>query len=324
MADRFQLGILGVPSDSLLNQIAEVHRFAEIHVAKTPDQAEALIPETEILFTLGHTGAWIEVNWKSCNKLKWIHSASTGVEDILFPALRKHSVVLTNSRGAYASPLAEFVMFCVLFFAKAFSVMERNRQEHRWEDYPLKEVRGQTIGIVGFGETGLAVSRLAKAFGMRILATKRSPQADFSKQELADLMISGEEWHELLNASDYVVNALPLTAETKGKFGTSEFRAMKTTGCFINVGRGGTVQESTLVKALEQGWIAGAGLDVYETEPLPPNSELYSLPNVILSPHGADKIASSTENVARIFVENVRRYTRRMPLLNLVNKQIGY
>ena len=326
MADRFQLAILGKPSESLLNQMAEVRRFAKIHIAETTEQAGALIPETEVLFTLSHTGGWIEQHWTSFERLRWIHSSSTGVEDILFPELQKHSVVLTNSRGAYASPLAEFVMFCVLFFAKAFPVMERNRQEHRWEDYPLKEVRGETIGIVGFGETGQAVSRLAQAFSMRILATKRNLQACIGKEENEGVvqLIPGERWVELLSASDYVVNALPLTAETLGKFGASEFCAMKTTAYFINVGRGRTVQESALIKALREGQIAGAGLDVFETEPLSPNSELFSLPNVILSPHCADKIASSRHNVVRIFVENVRRYSKGLPLLNIVNKETGY
>ena len=326
MTDRFKLAILGIPPKSLIDQLAEVQRFAEIHIAETPEQAGALSPEIEVLFTLGHTGNWIKQHWRSFGKLRWIHSGSTGVEDILFPALQKDSVVLTNSRGAYASPLAEFVMFCVLFFAKAFPVMERNRQEHRWEDYPLKEVRRQTIGIVGFGETGQAVSRLAKAFGMRILAIKRNLLVCTTKKEDEEVaqLIPGERWDELLSGSDYVVNALPLTTETLGKFGAREFSKMKTTGYFINVGRGRTVQESTLVRALREGWIAGAGLDVCEAEPLSPDSELYSLPNVVLSPHCADKITSSRDNVARLFVENVRRYAKGMPLLNIVNKQIGY
>jgi phosphoglycerate dehydrogenase-like enzyme len=272
---------------------------------------------------LGHTGAWLQAHWESAARLKWIQTGSTGVEDILFPALQRHSVVLTNSRGAYSSPLAEFVMFCVLYFAKAFPVMERNRRERRWADYPLQETRGQTIGIVGFGETGRAVSRLATSFGMRVLATKRNPPAQ-AREEGVDQLIPAERWHELLSTSDYVVNALPLTTETQGKFGEGEFRAMKKTSCFVNVGRGGTVQESTLVRALREGWIAAAGLDVYETEPLAPDSELYSLPNVILSPHCADKIASSTDKVARMFLENVRQYTKGEPLQNVVNKQLGY
>jgi phosphoglycerate dehydrogenase-like enzyme len=323
MTNRFPLLILGTPSESFLDQIAEVRQFAEIQIAQTPEVAALLIPDAEVILVLGHTGRWLQPHWESAARLKWIQASSTGVEDILFPALQRHSAVLTNSRGAYSSPLAEFVMFCVLYFAKAFPVMEHNRREHRWADYPLQEIRRQTIGIVGFGETGRAISRLATAFGMRVLATKRNPPVPARGEEV-DKLIPAERWHELLSASDYVVNTLPITSETHGKFGENEFRAMKATSCFVNVGRGKTVQESTLIRALRENWIAAAGLDVYETEPLVPESELYSLPNVILSPHCADKTASSAEEVARIFVENVRQYTKGEPLRNIVNKQLGY
>jgi phosphoglycerate dehydrogenase-like enzyme len=321
MTSRFSLLIMGMPSESFFDELGELRQLADIQIAQSSDQAALLIPEAEVILILGHTGAWLQAHWKSVTRLKWIQTSSTGVEDLMFPALKRHPVLLTNSRGAYSSPLAEFVMFCVLYFAKAFLVMERNRGERRWVDYPLQDARGQTIGIVGFGETGRAVSCLAKAFGMRVLATRRNFRVS---EEGVDQLIPVERWHELLSLSDYVVNTLPLTSETQGRFGEGEFRAMKTTSCFVNVGRGRTVQESILVRALKEGWIAAAGLDVYETEPLPPDSELYSLPNVILSPHCADKTASSTDKVAGIFLENVRRYTKGEPLRNIVNKQLGY
>jgi phosphoglycerate dehydrogenase-like enzyme len=323
MTTRFHLLILGAPSESFLEQIAEVRQLAEIQIAQTREQAAQLISEAEVILTLDHVGSWLQELWVSAAKLKWIQAGSTGVEDIVFSSMKNHPVVLTNSRGAYSSPLAEFAMFCVLYFAKAFPIMERNRLERRWADYPLQEVRGQTIGIVGFGETGQAVSRLANALGMRVLATKRNPLTP-TGETAVDQLIPPERWHELLRNSDCVVNALPLTPETRGRFGEDEFRAMKTSSCFINVGRGKTVQESKLVMALKEGWIAAAGLDVYETEPLPPESELYSLPNVILSPHCADKVASSLDKVARIFLDNIRRFAKGEPLENIVNKELGY
>ncbi len=312
---------MGMPTEAFVKRLPELQQLADIQIAQSSDQAALLLPGAEVILIVGHAGTWLQAHWKSVGRLKWIQTSSTGVEDIMFPALKNHPVVLTNSRGAYSSLLAEFVMFCVLYFAKAFPAMEHNRRERCWMDYPLQEARGQTIGIVGFGETGRAVSSLAKAFGMRVLATRRNLRVS---EEEVDQLIPVEHWHELLSASDYVVNTLPLTSETQGKFGKGEFRAMKTTSCFVNVGRGRTVQESILVRALKEGWIAAAGLDVYENEPLPPDSELYSLPNVILSPHCADKTASSAEKVAAIFLENARRYAKGEPLRNIVNKELGY
>jgi phosphoglycerate dehydrogenase-like enzyme len=259
MSDQFVLLILGKPTEQFLDRISEVQRWAEVRIASNLEQAGKSIPEADVILVLAHTGAWLRDHWNSAVKLRWIHTDSTGVEDLLFPALERRPVWLTNSRGAYSSALAEFVMLCVLFFAKAVPDMERNRQKHVWDAYPVKEVRGQTIGIVGFGETGQAVSRLARAFGMSVVATKRNSQATAATEETAQLVPS-ERWHELLSVSDYIVNALPLTAETLRRFGDREFRAMKQTSFFVNVGRGKTVDESSLVKALKEGWIAGAGL----------------------------------------------------------------
>ncbi len=321
MPDRFVLLILGRPPDSFIDLISEVRDWADIRIAESSKEVGEAIHEADVILILGHTGAWLHAYWDYAGRVKWIHSGSAGMEDVVFPSLERQPVVLTNSRGAYSSPLAEFVMFCVLFFAKAYPTMERNRRDHIWQDYPLKEIRGQTIGIVGFGETGRAVSRLATAFGMSVLATKRNREVSGTKEAQ---LVPSESWYELLSTSDYVVNALPLTAETLRKFGESEFRAMKKTSCFVNVGRGRTVEESSLVRALKEGWIAAAGLDVYEREPQPPDSELYLLPNVILSPHCADKVPTSMSNVATLFVENVRRYVKGETLLNIVNKHIGY
>jgi phosphoglycerate dehydrogenase-like enzyme len=133
-----------------------------------------------------------------------------------------------------------------------------------------------------------------------------------------------DRWHDLLSASDYGVNALPLTAETRGMFGEAEVRALQTCACFIFVGRGATVREAVLVRALREGWIGAAGLDVFETEPLPPESELYTLPNVIVSPHSADQTSSFHDASAGILRENVRRYLSGEPLEKLVDKRQGY
>lgn len=292
-----------------------LRQITRLEVAATLSEAGSLLPEAEVVVLIDHTGPWLEANWAQARKLQWVQSSSTGVEDVLFPALRESSVLLTNSRGAYAQPLAEFVVFCVLYFAKGFPAMERNRLERRWEVYPVEEIAGQTIGIVGFGASGSAVARMAKAMGMRVVAVRRRPDGP-------ELPLSG--LGTLLAEADHVVNTLPLTSETRGLFDEGSFRAMKPTATFINIGRGATVCESALIQALRQRSIRGAGLDVFETEPLPPESELYLLPNVILSPHCTDRTAAAERRVADLVVDNVQRFIAGQPLRNVTDKQAGY
>jgi len=294
-------------------------------VQVSEDSPEAArIRDTEIVFLWEtHGQSCFRACWPHVPQLRWVQSSSAGVEKLLFPEFSRSPVVLTNGRGLYAQPLAEFVLFCALSFAKNYSLLERNRGERRWQRYHPNELFGATLGIVGFGGTGRVIARLAKAFGMRVLAVKRSPQAA-EAQELLDRLVPREAYGELLAQSDYVVNALPLTAETAGFFGEAAFRSMKPSGFFINVGRGATVDEEALVRALREGRIAGAGLDVFQQEPLPAESELYTLPNVIVSPHCTDLTDNYPPRSARFFLENLKRYTGGQPLLNVVDKNLGY
>jgi phosphoglycerate dehydrogenase-like enzyme len=293
-----------------------------VRVAQEHEETDG-VRAAEIVFLWEHSEKRFQNCWPHARSLRWVHSGSAGVDKLLFPALAESPVVVTNGRGLYASPLAEFVLFCALFFARNFSLLERNRRARRWQRYRPDELLGATLGIVGFGGTGRAVARLAKAFGMRVLALKRRP-GPAEGQDLVDRLIPGENRGELLRESDYVVNALPLTAETAGYFEESAFRSMKPTACFINVGRGGTVDEQALIRALKEGWIAGAGLDVVEQEPLPAESELYALPNVVLSPHSADSTERFAPRSAEFFVENLKRFVSGQPLLNVVDKSRGY
>jgi phosphoglycerate dehydrogenase-like enzyme len=252
-----------------------------------------------------------------------VQSSSAGVELLLFPEMLESPVVLTNGQGLYAEALGEFVLFCVLSFAKDFRTMEENRRERRWRNYNVAEAQGQTIGIVGLGGTGRVIARMAKAFGMRVIATKRNA-ATGAEDNVVDAVVPVERWHELLGQSDFVVNALPVTPQTMDMFNEEAFRAMKPSARFINVGRGKTVDEDALLRALKEGWIAGAGLDVFKREPLPADSEFYDFPNVIVSPHCADMTPSYPEKSARLLAENLRRYLEGEPLLKVVDKSRGY
>ena len=315
--DRPVLLLLGELSDGWLDPLADIEDLVEIKTARSPEEAGKLIPEAEIIFAWEGSSRWIRAPFPTASKLKWIQNSSAGLERLLFPELIDSSVVVTNGRGLYAPGLAEFVMFCALYFAKDFARLDRNRREGRWDRFYAHDLAGQTIGIVGYGGTGKYVARVAQAFGVRVLAVKRDP-ASGDGREWVDEMFSMERWHELLASSDLVVNTLPFTEQTRGIFGEPEFRSMKNTAIYISVGRGGTTQEDVLVRALKEKWIAGAGLDVYETEPLPPESGLWRLPNVVLSPHCTDMTPTYPRVSARLLCENVRRYVNGEPLKNVV------
>lgn len=320
---RPKLLILGTPPASWFDAAAGLRELTDLLVAENHDDEIDRAGDAEIAFLWEHSEKPFRDCWPHAHQLKWVQTGSAGVEKLLFPALAQSPVVLTNSRGLYAEPLAEFVLFCVLCFAKNFGFLERSRRERRWQRYQTKELLGATLGIVGFGGTGRATARLAKAFGMRVLALRRRP-GPAEGQDLVDRLVGHEDIRELLAQSDHVVNALPLTGETVCYFGETAFRSMKATASFINVGRGGTVDEQALTRALREGWIAGAGLDVFQQEPLPAESELYTLPNVIVSPHSADLTDRYPPRSAQFFLENLKRYVSGQPLLNIVDKSLGY
>jgi phosphoglycerate dehydrogenase-like enzyme len=280
--------------------------------------------DAEIIFTWEKGAYWIRPNFNKASKLKWVQVSSAGLERIMFPALIESPVLLTNGQGLYAAALSEFVMFSILFFTKCFRRIDGNRAVRKWDRFYVNEVKGQTLTLIGYGGTGRATARLAKAFGMKVLAVKRDPQV-VKGSEWVDEVIPLERRYDALAAADFVANTLPLTDETRGMIGEADFRAMKPSAIYINVGRGATTREAELVRALKEGWIAGAGLDVFEAEPLPAESELWGLENVILSPHCTDLTPTYHFESARLLCENIRRHLNGEPLLNLVaDKHRGY
>jgi len=295
-----------------MSRLGPLNQLTQPQVAKTYEQARLLIPRAEIIFIWESTGPWLKSSWDSAVELKWVHTSGVGVESVLFPSMVESPVLLTNSRGYYSNSLAEFVIAAILYFAKDIPRLSRNRLDRRWDRFLMKEIQGQSVGLLGLGHVGRAVVRKAKALGMRVLATKKHV-GDGDADSNVDQLIPFGEWHDLLRASDYVVNTLPLTSETRHSIGQEEFRAIGPTSYFINVGRGGTVQEPVLLQALREGWIAGAAFDVFETEPLDPSSEFYSLPNLLVSPHCCDLTLAYFENTATLFLDNVKRYLAQEP-----------
>ena len=256
-------------------------------------------------------------------RLKWVQVSSAGVERFIDDAFRRSPVILTNASGIHATPIGEFVMEQMLMFAKNASFCFELKQKKQWQRYEPSVLRGKTVGIVGLGNVGKEVARLSKAFGMRVVATRRStPRTQRARH--VDLMLQRQELPRLLAESDYVVITLPYTRETHNLFGETELKAMKTSAYLINIGRGGVIDEDVLVRALSDNWIAGAGLDVFATEPLPPESKLWELPNLLFSPHVSGDMEDYIGHATEVFCKNLRRYLEGKRLFNVVDKQLGY
>ena len=316
-SDRPVLLVLGNLPDDWFLQLASIETVVEIKKARTLEESRPLIPEAEIIFAFESSSGWLQETLRSATKLRWIQNSSAGLERLLFPELIDSSITITNGRALYAPALAEFVMLSALYFAKDVARLDASRRDHRWDRFVGDDLAGRTMGIIGYGGTGRYTARVAKNLGMTVVGVKRWLET-VEGREWVDEMVPLDRWHEALAMSDYVVNALPLTADTRGMFGEPEFRAMKNSAIYINVGRGATVQEDLLIRALNEKWIAGAGLDVFETEPLPTDSELWDLPNVLLSPHTTDMTPSYYRACAKLLSENVQHYVNGEPLENLV------
>jgi phosphoglycerate dehydrogenase-like enzyme len=257
-----------------------------------------------------------------CEDVRWVHSRSAGLDNVLFPELIASGVPLTNGSGVFSLSLGEFALAAMLYFAKDFRRMIRNQIAGVWEQFDVEEIAGQTVGIVGYGDIGRAVAARVHPMGMKVLALKRHlPQ---SADPFIDQYYPPEALLEMLARCDYVVVALPLTTETHHLISDAQFAAMKPTAVVINVGRGPVIDQAAIVRALTAKRIKGAGLDVFEQEPLPPGDPMYKLENVLLSPHCADHTAEWLNQAMRFFLEQDRRFSNGEPLQNVVNKSLGY
>lgn len=298
-------------------------RFPGVDVVHAEDAAALaqLMPGSHVAFSSVITPA----AFAAADRLVWIHSSAAGVGRMLFPALVESAVTLTNSRGMNAGAVAEHTFALLLACSRRLRPALEAQCERRWAQEELSGLpmlRGQTLGIIGLGAIGLALSRLGRAFGMRVIGTRRSPVLGCPPD--VDEVLAPDELPRLLAASDVVVVAAPLTPETRGMVGAREFQHMKRTAVFANVARGRLVREADLVAALRDRTIAGAVLDVFEQEPLDPGSPLWAMPNVIVSPHVAGFRADYWEAAVDLFSENLQRFLRGEPLMNVVDKHRGY
>jgi phosphoglycerate dehydrogenase-like enzyme len=276
-------------------------------------------------------------------RLRWVQLHSAGVDHILDHRLYADSdVMFTTTSGIHAIPMAEYTLAQMLAFAHHLLRMVEDKAtvttkwtNGRWDRYVPDELYGATLGIVGYGSVGRQIARLAQTFGMKILALKRDvrrlvdeaytmPGVGDPEAEIPDRVYPPEALHSFLGECDYVAVTVPLTDQTRRLIDEAALAAMKPNAVLINIARGGIVDEAALIKALEQKTIAGAALDVFEEEPLPADSPLWGLPNVIISPHIAGFTPQYDERATDIFAENLRRFVADEPLLNLVVRERDY
>ena len=283
------------------------------------EELDALLSRAEIAYTLKLPDRLPE----RAPAVKWIQTISTGVEKILTDELIRSDVVVTNMSGVHEVTISEFVLMLMLMFMKGAQTSFYQQIEGRFRWFPMKVLPGRTVGIVGLGRIGKDVARVAKLHGLRVVGTSRTA-TEADSFENVDEVLPLSRLHELLGKSDFVVLALPLTADSANLIGEAELKAMNSEGYLINVSRGAIIDEPVLAKALEEGWIAGAGLDVFATEPLSADSPLRHLRNVIFSPHVSGDIAEYDVGAAGLFADNLRHYLAGEPLHNVVDKARGY
>jgi len=314
--------VLADPNEPQLKMLGELQSSADIVVGNSRSAFEKAAPVASVLFNWSGSLKLLREVVSMSPKLQWMHSRSVGLERTLFPELSENSVILTNGRGVFSASLGEFVLAAILYFAKDFRRMVRNQMAATWEQFDVDVISGKTVGIVGYGDIGRAVAARVRPMGMKVLALKRHVVRE--PDPLIEQTYSPDRRIEMLARCAYVVVAAPLTQETRGMIAEPEFAAMKPSAVVINVGRGPVIQEGALLSALSSGRIRGAGLDVFDQEPLPRDHPFYRMENVLLSPHCADHTSDWLEQAMRLFIEQYERFRSAQPLLYVVDKKLGY
>lgn len=318
-----KLLVLSSPTADHLRLLDRLPEPVDILTGNDPEFASAHAASAEVIFVGSSEGDLLRMIFPLAQEVRWVHSMSAGVEKILFPELVESPVPLTNGKGAFTGALAEFALASILFFAKDLRQLVRNQQAGQWKQFDIELIRGQVLGIVGYGDIGRESARLARAFGMKVVAVRRRTALSNQDSDL-ERTYSPEELREMLAGSDYVLVTTPLTPETRGMIGEAELAAMKPSAVIINLGRGPVIVESALIAALTARKIRGAALDVFDEEPLEAGHPFYSLENLLLSPHSADHTVGWADLAMHVFIENFERFRAGKPLLNMVDKKAGY
>jgi phosphoglycerate dehydrogenase-like enzyme len=300
--------------------VDEAERLAEVRRASDERSLADGLPDADVLFTWGAVRGWLRTVWGRAERVRWIQTASDGVDGLLFPALVEAGVVVTNARGVFDDAIAEWTIGAMLAFPTRILDQRDAQSRKTWLTGRTERLAGRRLLVVGPGPIGRAVARRASSLGMQVSAVGRSARDD----DLFGRVRGRGELHAALAEADYVVDTMPITGGTRHTFDASAFAAMRPEARFLNVGRGATVDERALVEALRHGRIAGAALDVFEEEPLPEASPLWGMSNVLISPHMCGDFTGWEVAVNELFSDNLERFVRGEELHNRVDTLLGF
>ncbi len=306
-------------SEKYLVRTREIAPGWEIAVTGGPEETGGAIGGAEIYVDWAYDfyGEIVERG----DSIKWIQSLSAGVDMLPMDLIERRGIAVTNAGGIHKIQISENVFGYMLMFARGLNRLYDDQKEKKWDkSIRTFELYEKTLGIIGAGSIGSETARLGKAFGMKVIGLRKSGR----NEEYYDVMYDNGGLDKLLAASDFVVSCIPLTGETRHMLGEHEFEVMKDTAYFINISRGGVVDEAALIRALREGKIRGAGLDVFEEEPLPVQSPLWDMPNVLITPHSAGSTDRYMERAMALFNDNLSRYLKGEKLVNLIDPKRGY
>ena len=316
------------PFSAQSQQLLKDAAATEAVIVTSADELPAYLSDAEIVCSYS-----IPPDWRTlAPNLRWLQFPGAGVDSLAKTGMLDvdSSVIVTTAAGIHAEIISEYVFGSMLMFNWNWPQMVRLQHEHIWAKsatwYHLggHELAGQTLGIIGLGHIGRRIAQLGHAFGMRVLGTRRSNASSGEQEQGVDQAYHPEQLHEFLPQCDYIVISVPLTRETEKLIGEAELRMMRKNTYIVNIARGRVVDEQALIRALREGWIAGAGLDVTEEEPLPSDSPLYSMPNVILTPHISGNSVHYDARLAALFADNLKRYRSGQQLQNRYEPSRGY
>jgi phosphoglycerate dehydrogenase-like enzyme len=304
-------------------------RYQSHHIGfqGTPKQEKIwleLMSQADVIF--GYISrAYLQDLPKLAPRLKWNQSPSTGIGQMVNRSgLIESDIIFTTAGGVHVTPLSEFVMMAMLMFVKDAFRMTEGKERHHWERYCGTELRGKTLAVISLGRTGKEIARLAKAFGMLVIGTKRHIEKVDPDSLYVEKLYPWTNLHPLLSQADFVVLCIPHTSETEGMIGETEFAVMKQGSVLINIARGSIIDESALIQALKSDHLAGAAIDVAAKEPLPHESPLWDMPNVVISPHSASTADNENKKLTDLFCDNLLRYLNGRQLRNVLNKKMLY